>query len=253
MKLKGLLFCVLLAGWACVASADTLRLKNGHVIEGFFIGGDTDKVQFMGSDGRPRAYALGEIASLTFAGPPKPAASPAPKPASVPKKVTVPAGSLLIVRMVDSLDTGKTKTGDRFTATLDTNLAAEGAVVVRKGATVHGRVKNSQNARRLTGQSKLDIELSDIVIQGTAYPIMTGDFAQAGSKEGGKTLVKTAGGAGLGAAVGAIAGDTGKGAAIGAVAGLGLAMTKKGQPIRVPSETLLQFTLQQPVTLPVAR
>jgi hypothetical protein len=57
----------------------------------------------------------------------------------------------------------------------------------------------------------------------------------------------------LGAAIGASSGDAGKGAAIGATAGLGIAAVKKGEPIRVPSETLLEFTLALPTTLPVAK
>jgi hypothetical protein len=98
----------------------------------------------------------------------------------------------------------------------------------------------------------MQLELSNIVINGAAHPISTSGFQQKGKSEGAQTAKKTLGGAGLGAAIGAIAGDAGKGAAIGAVAGLGLAATKKGEPIRVPSETLLEFSLKQPATLPVS-
>jgi len=99
----------------------------------------------------------------------------------------------------------------------------------------------------------VQLELTNIVINGAAQPISTSGFQQKGKSEGAQTAKKALGGAGLGAAIGAIAGDAGKGAAIGATAGLGMALVKKGEPIRVPSETLLEFSLKQPTTLPVSK
>ena len=255
MRAKKTVLTILVGlGLATGALADTLRLRSGQSLQGSLVSASTREIRFMGSDGQVRAFAIGQVESVAFAAPPPPPAPvAAPAPTAVPANVTVPAGTLILIRMVDSLDTSKTKTGDRFTATLDTNLAASGIVVARKGTTVHGRVKKSENARRLTGKSELQLELTDIVIGGTAHPILTSDFQSKGKSEGAQTLKKTAGGAGLGAAIGAIGGDAGKGAAIGATAGLGLAMTKKGEPIRIPSETLLEFKLQQPAPLPVAR
>ena len=185
----------------------------------------------------PIVFALAVAVCGTQAAPPQ-------------KMTTVSAGTMVWVRMVDSLDTGKNKDGDRFTATLDTNLAVGSAVVVRRGATVHGRVKKSKNAGRFAGKSELQIELTDIVVGGTAYPILTGDVQQKGKSEGGETAKKTIAGAGLGAIIGGIAGNAGMGAAIGAVSGVGLSATKKGQPIVVPSETLLEFRLEQPAQFP---
>jgi hypothetical protein len=245
-------FVALLAALVLVASAnaDTLRLRSGRTVHGTFLGADTRQLSFLEADGQSKTYSLTDVQGITFAAIPAPT-PPAPVPLPKPTNATLLAGALIPVRMVTSLDTAKSKAGDLFTATLDSNLVAGGVVVAPKGTTVHGKVITSENARRLTGKSELQIELIDIVINGAAQPISTSGFQQKGKSEGAQTAKKTAGGAGLGAAIGAISGNAGKGAAIGAVSGLGVSAIKKGEPIRFPAETLLQFSLSQPTILPV--
>jgi hypothetical protein len=171
------------------------------------------------------------------------------------KRITVPAGTRILVRTVDSIDSTKQKTGYRFTATLETNLQAEDSVVAPRGTTVYGRLAEASSAGRMSGSSELTLELTDIVIKGTAYPLLTSTYEVKGKGEGGNTAKKVVGGAGLGALIGGLAGG-GKGAGIGALAGAGagtaVAASKKGQQLQIPSETLLEFRLQQPVSLPVA-
>ena len=107
----------------------------------------------------------------------------------------------------------------------------------------------------MSGSSELALELTDIVIDGTANPLLTSTYEVKGKGEGGKTAKKVVGGAGLGALIGGIAGG-GKGAGIGAAAGAAggtaIAASKKGQQLQIPSESLLEFRLEQPVALPVA-
>jgi hypothetical protein len=171
------------------------------------------------------------------------------------KRVTVPAGTRLLIRTVDSIDSAKQKTGFRFSATLETNLQAEDTVVAPRGTTVYGRLANASSAGRMKGSSDLTLELTDIMINGTAYPLLTSTYEIKGKGEGGNTAKKVVGGAGLGALIGGIAGG-GKGAAIGAAAGGGagtaVAASKKGQQLQIPSETLLEFRIEQPVSLPIS-
>jgi outer membrane lipoprotein SlyB len=175
--------------------------------------------------------------------------------AQTKKRITVPAGTRILIRMVDSIDSTKQKTGDRFTASLETNLQAEDTVVAPRGSTLYGRLAQASSAGRMSGSSELTLELTDIVINGTAYPLLTSTYEVKGQGEGGKTAKKVVGGAGLGALIGGIAGG-GKGAGIGAAAGAAtgtaVAGAKKGQQLQISSETLLEFRLQQPVSLPVA-
>ena len=171
------------------------------------------------------------------------------------KKITVPAGTRLLIRMIDSIDTNKQKTGNRFTASLETNLQTENVVVAPRGSTIHGRLVQASSAGKMSGSSQLTLELTDIVINGTAYPLLTSTYEIKGKGEGKKTAGKVIGGAGLGAIIGGIAGGgagAGIGALVGAVGGTAIAASKKGEQLQIPSESLLEFRLEQPVKLPVA-
>lgn len=172
------------------------------------------------------------------------------------KKVTVPAGTRILIRTADSIDSSKQQAGYRFTASLETNLQVDDVVVAPRGATVYGRLASAESAGRMKGSSELGLELTDIVINGTSYPLLTSSYEIKGKGEGSNTAKKVVGGAGLGALIGGLAGG-GKGAGIGALAGAGagtaVSATKKGQQLSIPSESLLEFRLAQPVALPVGK
>lgn len=171
-------------------------------------------------------------------------------------KITVPAGTRILIRTGDSIDSSKQKAGYRFSASLETNLQADNVVVARRGTPVYGVLGSASSAGKMKGSSELGLELTEIVINGTSYPLLTSTYEIQGKGEGSNTTKKVVGGAGLGALIGGLAGG-GKGAGIGALAGAGagtaVAATKKGQQLSIPSESLLEFRLMQPVTLPVGR
>jgi len=172
------------------------------------------------------------------------------------QKVTVPAGTRILIRTIDPIDTEKQKTGYRFTASLETNLQADDVVIAPRGSTVYGRLAEASSSGRMSGSSQLTLELTDILINGSAYPLLTSTYEIKGQGEGKKTTRKILGGTGLGALIGGIAGG-GTGAAIGALAGAAggtaIAASKKGEQLQIPPESLLEFRLEQPVSLPVAR
>ena len=172
---------------------------------------------------------------------------------SAPIKVTVPAGTRILVRMIDSVDSSKQQAGYRFTASLETNLQADDAVVAPRGTTVYGRLANAESAGRMSGGSNLTLELTDIVINGTAHPLLTSTYEVRAEGKGKKTARRIVGGTGLGALIGGIAGG-GTGAAIGAVAGAAtgtaVSAASEGKQVSVPTESLLEFRLAAPVTLP---
>jgi hypothetical protein len=177
-------------------------------------------------------------------------------PAQNSRRITVPAGTRILIRTVDPIDSSKQKAGFRFTANLETNLQTDNVVVARRGTPVYGVLATASSAGKMKGSSELGLELTDIVINGTSYPLMTSTYEIEGKGEGSNTAKKVLGGAGLGALIGGLAGG-GKGAGIGVLAGAGagtaVAATKKGQQLQIPSESLLEFRLEQPVSLPIGR
>jgi hypothetical protein len=145
--------------------------------------------------------------------------------------------------MLDGASSNDSK-GKRFTTTLEGDLVVGGQLVAKSGTRIYGRVENAEKAGRFAGKSSLDLRLTELSLGGAMVPITTGPFSQSGAG----SLGKTARGAAAGAAIGAIADDgdgAGKGAAIGAVA----SGVKKGQAVVVAPGTLLEFQLQQPVTI----
>jgi hypothetical protein len=247
---------------AVSASADSLQLKDGSVVQGKFLDGNQTYINFI-VDNKTEQYSIDRIISITFTGDraaPSAQAPATPAPASMTpatdsKTVTVPAGTTLMVRMIDSVDSDKNHVGDRFRASLEQDLNVDGVVVAPRGADVYGRLSEAKEAGRIQGKSQLKLELTDLLINNKLQPIMTGDYDVSGSSRGSNTAKKVGGGAVVGAIIGAIAGG-GKGAAIGAGVGAGagtaVQVFTKGEQVHVPSETLLDFRIEQPFTVSIS-
>ena len=137
-----------------------------------------------------------------------------------------------------------------------TDLNVNGQVVARKGTDVYGRLATADKAGTFPGKSELQLELTGIVVNEQTIPLVTGEYELTGKSKGASTAKRTIGGAAVGSIIGAIAGG-GKGAAIGAGVGGGVGagseIITKGDQVKVPSETLIDFTLQQEVSIPERR
>jgi hypothetical protein len=179
-----------------------------------------------------------------------------PATAQGSSRVTVPAGTRILIRTTELLDSNKQKAGHRFTANLETNLQVNDVIVAPRGTTVHGRLATAKPGGRVAGGSQLTLELTDIVIDGTAHPILTSSYEVRSQGQGEATAERVVGGVGLGALIGGIAGGgrgAGIGAATGAATGATVSAATGGSQILIPSESLLEFRLEQPTSLPVAR
>jgi len=182
-----------------------------------------------------------------------PAADQAPAPQQLPSTLTIPAGTILLIRTNDPLSSDHNQIGDQFTATLEQPVVVNGWVVARRGQVLAGQVKSAKKAGRVKGTSELDLELTDItLVDGRQAPILTQLWKGSGGTSHGADAAAIGGTTAVGAAVGAAA-DWGRGAAIGAGAGavLGIAdvLLTRGRPTIVPPETPLSFRLVDPVTI----
>lgn len=176
-----------------------------------------------------------------------------PEPPRVAKTVTIPAGTLLTVRVDEELSTETVQSGDSFRATLDQPVVIDGFVIAERGSRVEGRVVESDAGGRVRGVSSMTLELIRLnTSDGQRVKLQTETFAKRGEQSRKKDIAKVGAAAGLGAAIGAIAGG-GKGAAIGAAiggaAGTGGVMATRGGPAEIPAETRVSFRLRDAITI----
>ena len=287
--LKYGIFVALFMALAVTGYSDTLLLKNGDRISGYYEGGSSRVIHFR-TDAGVEEYDLLSIAGIEFGGdivqsrptvatrpvldrreeaevvvdvdtpsePPvrlqsreelgnRPEAEPAANTAW-----TIPSGSSLLIRLIDSIDSETDTVGQSFTARLAEPLMVESIEVAPQGSDVRGRIVEVQSAGRVRGSAELQLELSQIVVNGIPYALTTAEYSEVAEGRGEETATRVGTAAGLGALIGLIAGG-GKGAAIGAGVGAGAAgavqVMTKGERLNIPAETLLGFTLRQPLII----
>jgi hypothetical protein len=174
-----------------------------------------------------------------------------PTPAPIP--VIIPVGTPVSVRLIDPVDTTKNKEGDTFRASLESPILVDGKTIVSKNSDVEARLLSAKSAGHFTGSSSVVLVLTKITVNNTAYDIKTGQFTKQGASRGKRTAIVVGGGTAAGAVIGGLVGG-GKGAAIGAAAGAaggaGVQGLTKAEQIQLPSETVLEFQLTEPLTIP---
>jgi hypothetical protein len=215
---------------------------------------ETDSTE-MAANAAPPAPADNERADenrAAAAGAPAAPAPATPPPPAPPKRVTVPSGTSIAIRLIDSIDSEKAQPGQTFRATLDSPLPTDGDSSVPSGYDVKGHIEDVKSAGKFKGQSLLVLQLDSISVSGKLYGIEAEPYRRQGSNRTTNTAEKVGAGAVIGAIIGGIAGG-GKGAGIGAAAGGGLGggvqAATKGQQILLPSETVLSFNLRSPLTV----
>lgn len=168
-----------------------------------------------------------------------------------PAQLTIPSGTVLIMRLNEPLSSDHNQVGDQFSGVLEQPIVVNGWVVARRGQVVMGQVKSVQKAGRVKGVSQLGVELTDMtLVNGEQAPILTELWKGAGGTSHGADAATIAGGTALGAIIGSAA-DWGRGAAIGAgagaAAGIGAVLLTRGRPTILAPESQLSFRIVDPV------
>ncbi len=160
----------------------------------------------------------------------------------------IPAGTVVSIRTIEPIDSAYDREGQVYRASLSEDLLVDGRVVARKNDTAQIRLRSLSQSGKISGSSEVTLELSSITVNGKPVSVQSGDVTQESAGKGKKTARNAGIGAVAGGIIGAIAGG-GKGAAIGAASGgalgTGASVLTKGPKVRIPSETLLRFTLSQ--------
>jgi hypothetical protein len=187
--------------------------------------------------------------------PPQSAERATPPLPAPPREVTLEAGTPVVVRTTTALSTDSNAAGERFTATLAQPLVAGNVVVAPKGAEVEGQIAAADKGGRVKGRASIAVRLLSVTTSnGERLPIATNTVSRIAPATKKKDAMKVGIGAGIGSIIGAIAGG-GKGAAIGAgvggAAGGGAVLATRGDPAKVPAESVLSFRLTAPASITV--
>lgn len=180
---------------------------------------------------------------------------PPPKPEPVIRRVVLPSGTLVNVRMIDSIDSGSDHVGQAFKASMASPVVVDGETVIPKGADVFVKLVDMKSAGNMTGTSELKVQLDRLFVDNKSYVVESNTFTQTGANQTTKTAKTVGIGTAIGAVLGGITGGK-KGAVIGAGAGAGagtaVEAATKGEQVRIASESALTFRLEAPiqVTLP---
>jgi hypothetical protein len=257
---------------AVLSFADTITLRDGRAVNGSYLGGDSRSVRVAVGD-RVDTYRVEEISTIVFGDPTPPA--PIPPPAAVREErrdearidarearreerrdeqraaTELASGTAITVRMIDSVDSERDRMGQTFRASLDEPVVdASGNTIIPRGADAMVKLVDDQQSGKLAGKTILTLNLQSVQVNGQTVEINTQNVTEQSGSRTARSAKVIGGTAIAGAIIGAIAGG-GKGAAIGTAAGAGAGtvaeVATKGQRVRIPSETRLTFTLQQPV------
>lgn len=182
---------------------------------------------------------------------PTPTSTPTPTPAPTP--IVLAKGTALTIRTTSAIGTNDSKGNQEFEASLDKPVLSGNEVVIPKGAPIKGVILKSESAGRIKGEGSLIVQLTSVTLKGTSYKIATDHVMQQSKSRGKRSAAMIGGGGGAGALIGGLTGG-GKGAAIGAVAGAaagtaGATLTGKRDMV-IPAESILDFKLTAPLTLP---
>jgi hypothetical protein len=231
---------------AAVSSADTLIMRDGTRVQGTVVGIAARTITFRHADGVSRRYHTSQVEAVEFL-----SAERANPRAVSSRSLEAPAGTELVVRTVETIDSRNVGADQTFSALVEEAVTnATGRVIVPEKSSVQLIIRQLPSGGA-TGSSELVLDVQSITVDGRRYLVSTTDLTRGSDTGIGKnkrTAGTIGGGAALGTIIGTMAGG-GKGAATGLEGAAGAQVLTRGRDVRVPAETVLKFRLDKPVTL----
>ena len=239
MKRVVLIFSMLLTlGIGGPAAADSIELADGTVLEGDFVGSSNGIIMFDTGEGI-EAFPEDEVVGVFFS------SGVATAQAEVNASTrTVPAGTRLVIRTTDTVDSSQHSAGHRFRGQLEGAIVVDGVTVIPRGTFVHGRLISASSSGRAVGSSELSMEFTDLMLDDVLVPISTSGLQAQSGNEAGRTVGRTARSAAIGGLIGGSSG-----ARTGAKVGVGASILTRGSSINVPRGTILEVNLAAPVSV----
>ena len=246
-------------------AGDNLVMTNGSSVDGTFVSGSNRTIRFAVGD-KVNTYDLADVASISFSGgngsatrmsegqqsnsypnTSQPAMQPVPSGAG-----EIPAGTEIVIRMIDAADSQYDQLGKTYRASVDQPVVVNGQTIIPRGADVITVLTDAKKSGKISGRTELTLNLQSVTVNGRTYDANSSTVEQASGSRGARSTKVIGGTAALGAIIGAIAGG-GKGAAIGAGSGAAVGtaaeVATSGQRVKIPAETRLTFSLQAPLEL----
>jgi hypothetical protein len=233
-----------------ISSADTLIMRDGTRVQGTLMGIVARTITFRHADGVSHKYSTSQIEALEF-----PSAERANPRVVSGRRLEAPAGTELVVRTVETIDSRNAGPDQIFSAIVEQEVTnTSDRVIVPEGASVQMIIRQMSSGGA-TGSPEMALDVQSITVDGRRYLVSTTDLtvdSDTGIGANRRTAETIGGGAAIGTIIGAIAGGA-KGAAIGvlvgAAGGAGVQVLTRGRDVQVPTETVLKFRLDKPVTL----
>ena len=278
MKLKSIFSVLGLAVLVAQLNGDTLRLRDGRVITGTFLNGNQSGIRFQRQGGGIQRYNVTDVDRITFGNYDTGDNSSGydynrqggyrqggynntgsadrygynSGNQSQANDYILPAGTAIVARTIDPIDSDSSHVGETYRASLDQPIIVNGRTIAPQGSDASLEVVRLQQGGRIRGQEEVSLALASFTgADGRVYRLNTSNEDISSSSRGRQSTEVIGGGAALGAIIGAIAGG-GKGAAIGAASGAALgtgAQLLRGVRVKVPPETRLSFTLTHDLRL----
>jgi hypothetical protein len=183
-------------------------------------------------------------------------APPPPPPPPPPTTAVVPGGTVLEVRLQESLSTKTNQAGESFEMQLEEDLIVDGKLLAPEASRVIGRLTHVKKSGKVEGLAQLGMDLQKIVVGDEEYSLKSNILsyeAEGTVKEDAKKIgIAT----GVGALIGAIAGGkkgAAVGTAVGAGAGTGAVLATSGEEVEFGIEQLFRFDLERDVQMKVVR